>query len=304
MKTRSSREAGRRRLAGPAIVNPPTTCWAASLWVVASLALPATPAVADVLAPGEYVVSYKLSYGTKQKDITLESGRIDTVDQTTWTHRLTGVIGLGILPWQHHLFASTGLKAIDRVAQMSRMEFADIAFVDTKVAVQHLIYEYQPQYDPMGFQVSLRTGLNVPTTPEGYRVVEKVENPVDEDLIETHFDKGTLGYILGASFSGYYRYLWSDFELGVAEDFDGEWFELSGTLGLGVSLSRQWAVQSSLSRVSTIELGVGKDSTELGLGAMFNYSDQWSFGAGGYRTTPDDGGTENSYYVSLRTQSL
>lgn len=266
--------------------------------------LGASAAHADVLAPGEYVLSYNLSYSDKTKQEDFPSGVEETVQETTFTHSLTGLLGLGLLPWQHHLYLSGAVKIVDRVAEKTGLEYYDYAMIDTKIALQHLLFEYQPQYAPYGFEISGRTGLNLPTTPEGYRLIDTVDNPTDLDAIENTFDKGTFGYLLGVNLSGYYDIFWSDLEFAIKQDFEDRWRELSTTLGLGVSLSRLLAVQTSYSMVASTELGNDSTSSEIGLGVTVNFTDTWSAGVGGYHNTPDSGDAENSFYVSLRTQSL
>lgn len=261
-------------------------------------------AKADVLAPGEYVLSYNLSYADNAKKESFPSGVEETVQETTFTHSLTGLLGLGLLPWQHHLYLSGAVKSVTRVAEITGIEYSDLASIDTKIALQHLLFEYQPQYASYGFEISARTGLNLPTTPEGYRIIDTVDNPTDLDAIENTFDKGTLGGLLGLNLSGYYKIFWSDLEFALKQDIEDRWRELSTTLGLGVSLSRLLAVQTSYSMVASSELGNDSTSSEIGLGVVMNFTDIWSAGVGGYHNTPSSGNTENSYYVSLRTQSL
>lgn len=269
-----------------------------------SLMTTAPAVVADVLAPEEYVLSYNLSYANNAKNEDFPSGVEETVQETTFTHSLTGLMGLGLLPWQHHLYLSAAVKSVERAAQITGIEYSDIASLDTKIALQHLLFNYQPQYASYGFEVSGRTGLNLPTTPEGYRSIDTIENPTDVDAIENTFDKGTLGMILGLNLSGYYSIFWSDLELSLKADFEDRWRELSTTLGLGVSLSRLIAVQSSYSIIASREFERDSTATEIGLGAVLNLTDTWSAGVGGYHNMPDGGDSENSYYVSLRTQSL
>lgn len=282
---------------------PWPVAFALSSFLAASLTLSFT-AKADVLAPDEYVLSYNLSYGDNAKEESFPSGTQETVQETTFTHSLTGLVGLGILPWQHHLYFSAALKSVQRVGEKTGLEYSDLAVIDTKLALQHLLFNYQPQYASYGFEVSGRTGLNLPTTPEGYRLIDTIDNPTDEDAIENTFDKGTLGFILGLNLSGYYNIFWSDLELSVKSDFEDRWRELSTTLGLGVSLSRLLAVQTSYSMVASTEFDRDSTSSEIGLGVVMNLTDTWSAGVGGYHNTPDSGNTENSFYVSLRTQSL
>lgn len=264
----------------------------------------ATLGYSDVLAPEEYVVSYNLSLSLSEKSEVFPSGVNETIDQLSFTHSLTGLLGLGLLPWQHHLYASAALKSIERVGRETGLEFADVSTIDTKIALQHLLFDYQPQYAPYGFELSIRTGLNLPTTPEGYRVIDSIPNPRDEDAIETTFDKGTLGIILGLNLSGYYSMYWSDLELGVKTDMEDRWQERSATLGFGASVSQAFAIHTSYGIVSTTEFGKDSGSSEFGLGGMFNLSQTWSAGAGAYRGFPQSGGSETSFYVSLRNQSL
>lgn len=273
--------------------------FALTIW---ALAVPTLHA--DVLAPSEYVLSYNLGYAHKETEESLPNDRTDIVSQTTFTHTLTGLLGLGLLPWQHHLYVSAGLKSIEQSGSVSGLEFSDLASVDTKIALQHLLWDFQPQYEPYGLELSLRTGLNLPTTPEGYRLMDKVTNPAPDEEVYPTFDKGSFGYILALSLSGYYRFVWSDIEMSVKQDFAGDWLELGTTLGLGVSISELLAVQTSYSMVNSTELGSTSTSNEVGAGVVFNYSPTWSVGAGGYHNMPEDGDPENSYYLSLRTQSL